>query len=57
MSHLLSENSEIKSVYFDVDGETCAFHISIEVFEENMVFNLIEDDDSESLDDGELEMF
>ncbi len=57
VSHLLSKNGEIFSIYFDVDGETCAFHISIEVFEESLVFELEEDDDSESLDDGELELF
>jgi len=57
VSHLLSENGEISSVYFDVDGETCAFHISIEVFDDDMLFTLQEEDDSDSLDDGELELF
>jgi CheY-specific phosphatase CheX len=57
VSHLLSENGEIMSVYFDVDGETCAFHISIEVFEDDMVFTLDEAEDTDSLGDGELEMF
>jgi len=57
VSHLLSKNGEITSVYFDVDGETCAFHISIEVFEDDMLFTLEEPDDTDSLDDGELELF
>lgn len=57
VSHLLSDKGEIKSVYFDVDGETCAFHISIEVFDENLVFVLEEKVDEDSLDDGELELF
>ena len=57
VSHLLSGNSEIMSMYFDVDGETCAFHMSVDVFEEDMEFTLQEADDSESLDDGELELF
>jgi len=57
VSHLLSENGEVTSVYFDVDGETCAFHISVEVFEADMLFTLDEHEDTDSLDDGELELF
>jgi hypothetical protein len=57
VSHLLSKNGEIMSLYFDVDGETCGFHVSIEVFEDDMLFSLEEYDDNESLDEGELEMF
>jgi len=57
VSNLLSEHGETTSVYFDVDGETCAFHISIEVFEDEMLFTLEEDEGSGSLDDGELELF
>jgi len=57
VEHLLSQTGEIKSVYFDVDGETCAFHISVEVFEEDMVFTIAETEVLDALDDGELELF
>jgi hypothetical protein len=57
VQHLLSKNGEVKSLYFDVDGETCAFHISVEVFEDDMVFSLEEHEGTESVDDGEMELF
>lgn len=57
VSHLLPEHGELSSIYFDVDGETCAFHIAIEVFEENLQFTLEEAEDPAAIDDGELELF
>jgi chemotaxis protein CheX len=57
INSLLSSNSEKNCIYFDVDGETCAFHSSIEVFEDNMVFTIEESDDADGVDEGELELF
>jgi len=45
------------SLFFDLDGESCAFHIGIEIFEQEIKFSLEEIAGSDNLAESEIELF
>ena len=54
---LLSQNSEEVDYFFDLDGEVCGCSISIEVFDEAMSFSVEKNQDIDTQEEGELELF
>lgn len=57
VDELLSQNSQQSDYYFDLDGEVCGCSISIEVFDEAMSFSIEKNENIDTQEEGELEMF
>jgi len=57
ISDLIESENETKSMFFDLDGENCACHISIETFGSELLFSVEIDDDVDVLAEGEIELF
>ena len=57
INDLIVGDCERVSMYFDLDGEICACHISIETFNEEVSFSLEVDEDVDVLAEGDIELF
>jgi hypothetical protein len=57
VDELLSENSQLRSYYFTVDGEMCGCSISIEVFDDALSFAIEVKEENLQQGEGEMEMF
>lgn len=54
---LISGEGEIKTLYFNLDGEFCACHISIETFGDDLAFSVEVDESIDVIAEGEIELF
>jgi len=54
---LISGESAIKTMYFDLDGESCACHISIETLNDELAFSAEVDESVDVIAEGEIELF
>jgi len=54
---LISGERKIESMYFDLEGEFCACHISIETFGDELTFSVEIDESVDVLAEGEIELF
>jgi len=57
IDNLLVGECDKKSMYFDLDGEVCACHISIETFSDDLLFSHEVDENIDVLAEGEIELF
>tara|TARA_R110001592_G_scaffold296139_1_gene566467 strand:- start:20575 stop:21117 length:543 start_codon:yes stop_codon:yes gene_type:complete len=57
IDELLAQNSVQEDYYFDVDHEICRCSISIEVFDEAMIFSIEKNNSINMQEEGEMELF
>jgi len=56
LDSLIPSDSNRLSLFFDMDGESCAFHIGMEVFDNDIAFSL-EESEYDGLAESEIELF
>ena len=57
ISEVFLEDGEVKTFYFEIDGEVCVFHLSVKVFNENLNYTLEVNEETESIAEGDIELF
>jgi len=57
LDNLILADQHRLSLFFDLDGESCAFHIGIEIFAEDIDFSLEEIKREDDLAESEIELF
>ena len=57
INDLMTGESKAKPILFEINGEVCAFHISIKIMGRELVFTADVDDSIDLLAEGEMELF